>query len=612
MIWLGKNCGEAQVLSDMAVIGYPSMGVMIPGVTQCAIFWGVNPAESTPVYNPMDVSWPWLKQAKELGTKIIVIDPRRTKTAEIADLWLQIRPGTDGALGLGMLNVIINEELYDKAFVEKWCIGFDQIQKLVQEYPVDRVADITWLPKKDIIQAARWYATLTPATIGWGLADCHIGGGAVKSAVLTKSILRVITGSIGIMGGNFTGYTPTRLNWIKNIMWDKQFDHPLRKKDNLGADHWPIASVKGYNIYRDAMRNVHPEGFGGAQYNMFVSSHAIWKGILTEEPYPVKALLMQGSNPLLTFSNARTVYRALKSEKLSLHVSMDFTLTPSNMLADYVLPATDWLERPEVRDFWGFSDGIQGAKPVLVPMFERHHDYDLWRDLGKRLGQEDYWPDTLEEMYDKMLESSDTTFEALCAMPGRALPFDIPEEKKYEKKGFGTFSGKVELVPSVFEKLGYDPLPRYEEPPRSPVSTPGLAEDYPLILIAGSRVVQYTHTRFREQEKIRKVYPNPLVRMHPETAAELGIADGDTVVIETPEGKVRQKAKVWDGIHPRVVQADALWWYPELPGKDPCLFGVWESNINAILPDDEEFFDYAGDNYFRALLCRVYKAKEFV
>jgi anaerobic selenocysteine-containing dehydrogenase len=360
------------------------------------------------------------------------------------------------------------------------------------------------------------------------------------------------------------------------------------------------------------MKNVHPEGFGGAQYNMFVSSHAIWKGILTEKPYPVKAVLMQGSNPLLTFSNARTVHKALKSEKLALHVSMDFTLTPSNMLADYVLPATDWLERPEMRDFWGFSDGIQGAKAVLAPMFERHHDYDLWRDLGKRLGQAEYWPDTLEGMYDKMLESSDTTFEGLCAMPGRALPFDIPEEKPYEKKGFGTFSGKVELVPSVFEKLGYDPLPRYEEPPRSPVSTSELAEEYPLILIAGSRVVQYTHTRFREQEKIRKVYPNPLIRMHPDTAADLGISDGDTVVIETPEGKVRQKAKVWDGIHPRVVQADALWWYPELPGKEPCLFGVWESNINAILPDEEQFFDYAGDNYFRALLCRVYKAKEFV
>ncbi len=193
MIWLGKNCGEAQVLSDMAVIGYPSMGVMVPGITQCAIFWGTNPAESTPVYNPMDVSWPWLKQAKEMGTKIIVVDPRRTKTAEIADLWLQIRPGTDGALGLGMLNVIINEGLYDKEFVDKWCLGFDQIKALVQEYPTDRVADITWLAEKDIIQAARWYATLKPATIGWGLADCHIGGGAVKSADQSKSILRAIS-----------------------------------------------------------------------------------------------------------------------------------------------------------------------------------------------------------------------------------------------------------------------------------------------------------------------------------------------------------------------------------------------------------------------------------
>ncbi len=165
----------------------------------------------------------------------------------------------------------------------------------------------------------------------------------------------------------------------------------------------------------------------------------------------------------------------------------------------------------------------------------------------------------------------------------------------------------MELLPSVFEKLGVDPLPVYEEPPRSPVSTPKLAKKYPLILIYGSRVINYQHTRYREQNKLRNGYPNPLVRMHPETANKLGINDGDPVYIETPEGKVKQFAKVWDGIHPEVVQADAHWFYPEMPAKDPCLFGVWESNINAIVPDDKEYFDFAGDNYFRALLCKIYR-----
>jgi len=606
MIWQGKNCGEAQMLSDCAVLGYSSMGA-VSSKTRCAVIWGGNPAESA---SPN--VWAGLQEAKERGCKFIVVDPRRTETAEMADLWLQIRPGTDGALGLGMLNVIINEKLYDREFVERWCLGFDKIKALVQEYPPHHIADITWIPEDKIVQAARWYATLKPAALTWGVADCQIGGGAVKSSVLTKSILRAITGSLDIRGGNLIGSTPQRLRWIKNIMWDHQFDHPLRKRDNLGADRWPIASVKGYKLFREAMAKVYPDGFGAAQYQMFVNSGAIWNAILTEKPYPAKAVIMQGSNPLLVLGDAKTIYRALKSDNLSLHVSMELTMTPSSMLADYVLPATDWMERSELRDFWGFFDMIQGAKAVVPPLFERHNDYDLWRDLGRRLGQVEYWPDTIEGMYDKMLESAGTTFEKLCSLPGCALPIVTPESKDYEEKGFGTFSGKVELVPSILEKLGYDPLPKYQEPPRSPISTPTLAEEYPLILSTGSRVIHYSHSRYRDQHKLRKLYPYPLLQIHPETAADLGIAEGDTVYIETPEGRIRQRAKLWDGIHPRVVHADGYWWYPELQGKEPCLFGVWESNINAITPGTEESFDYAGNNAFRALLCRVYKAKDFV
>ncbi len=606
ILWQGKNCGEAQALAGCSVLGYTCSGTIVPGKTRCAIIWGGNPAVSRD-----QNMWAGIKSAREQGCKLIVVDPRRTETAEIADLWLQIRPGTDGALGLGMLNVIINEELYDKEFVNKWCIGFEQIKGLVQEYSPRRVAELTWIPEDKIVQAAQWYATMRPAALLYAVADCQIGGGAVQSSVFTKAILRAITGSVDVVGGNPISNTPQRLRWIKNIMWDRLLDHPLRKRDNLGADRWPVASVKGYKLFREAMAKVYPEGLGIAQYHLFVSSVAIWDGILTGKPYPLKAIITQGGNPLLTLGGARKTYQALKSDDLSLHVSMDFTLTPSNMLADYVLPATDWLERDELRDFWGMSDVVQGARAAVPPLFERHNDYDLWRDLGKRLGQSEYWPETVEAMYDKFLESTGITFEKLCSLADRSLPPVSYEPKGYEKKGFGTFSGKVELVPSILEKLGYDPLPRYQEPPRSPVSTPALAEDYPLILISGSRVVTYFHSCYRGQEKLRERYPYPLLQIHPETAAGLGIADGDTVYVETPEGRIRQRARVWDGIDPRVVHSDGYWWYPELPAKDPCLFGVWESNVNAITPGTEETFDYAGDNAFRGLLCRVYKAKDF-
>jgi len=157
ILWQGKNCGEAQQLADCAVLGYGCWMTVSPSETRCALIWGQNPAESAPTN-----IWELLKLAKARGCKIIVVDPRRTRTADIADLWLQVRPGTDGALGLAMLNVIINEGLYDREFVNKWCTGFDQIKALVQEYPPCCVAETTWVPEDKIVQAARWYATIKP------------------------------------------------------------------------------------------------------------------------------------------------------------------------------------------------------------------------------------------------------------------------------------------------------------------------------------------------------------------------------------------------------------------------------------------------------------------
>lgn len=625
MIWLGKNCGEAQFLSDSAVLGYPGVGFVVPGVTKCAMLWGNNVAESAPVKGGLMMGYHDIQPAREKGLKLIVVDPRRTKTADLADLWLQIRPGTDGALGLGMLNIIINEGWYDKEFVEKWCLGFDQVKEVAREYSPKRVSEITWIPEKDIIKAAEWYATMRPAALSWGVADCQMGIGAGKSSVHVKSILRAITGSLDRIGGNFIGETPKRIKQIDNIMWDLQLKHPLKKRDNLGAEHWPISSSRAYKLYREAMARVYPKGFGAAQYMNFVASYSIWRGILTGEPYPVKAVIGQGSNPIVTHGGARTIYKALKSDNLSLHLNMDYTLTPTNMLADYVLPATGWLEKAEMVDIWGFADIQHGTKPIVSPLYERHDDYDLWRDIGNRLGQEGHWPENLTAMFDKLLESAGLNFDELCSLPARTLAADLsedqsgakgfggsvlPEEKRYEVRGFGTFSGKVELVPTIFEKLGYDPLPRYVEPARSPVSTPELFKEYPLILMGGSRVKNYQHTRFRELDKVRKTYPHPLLAIHPDTADALGIADGDPVYIETPEGRIKQRANIFDGIHPKVVHADSMWWFPELPGKDPSLFGVWESNINAIVPDGPEYCDYAGDNYIRGLLCRVYKANE--
>ena len=600
---LGKNCGEAEFLAECAVYGYDTVAAwaepLDPQRTAVAIMWGANASQSAPGL------WKSWARAREQGTKVIVVDPRPTDCALGADLWLQLRPGTDGALALGMLNVIIAEGLYDKGFVERWCLGFDELRSLAERYPPSRVADITWVPAGRIAEAARMYAAAPAAILSFGVADCHLGSGAGLSAVLGKCWLRAVTGNIDREGGNRFSDPPLYTSFFDEINWDYQINHPLRTRDNVSAGRWPIASVKALALYREAMRKAHPNGWGAAQYMIYPAAHAVWDAISSGTPYPIRALIVQGTNPICSMGNTRAVHRALHSDNLELHVSMDHFMTPTAALADYVLPATDALERPNMLNMWGMSNFYMARDAAVAPQHGRRDDYQLWCDLGKRLGQGEHWPNTLEGWLDRLLAPAGVTFRRFLETPGYA---PSRECKRYEKNGFGTFSGKLELVPGVLTRLGYDPMAGYCEPPWSPVSAPDIAVEYPLILISGSRVRTYHHSSHRQVEKLRQRYPDPLLQINPETAAGLGIADGDEVYIETPLGRVKQRAQLLEGMHPQVVHADGYWWYPEREETEPSLFGVWESGINSILPDNADVCDYTGDSYFRGLLCRVYKS----
>jgi anaerobic selenocysteine-containing dehydrogenase len=604
-LYQGKNCGEAEHLAEWSVygnIGAPG-AVPTPGLTKCAVIWGVN----------VPVSWgqtlwnPFL-QAIEQGMKLIVVDPRLSESAEKADLWLQVRPGTDGALAYGMLNVIIDQGIYDKEFVDKWCLGFDELEAVVERYPPDRVETITWVPAEKIVEAARLYATSKPSLLSWGLGNSLLGKGTM-SAVLGKCFLRAISGNLDVPGGHPLDDAPEHLAYREELHWDKQLEHPLRKRDNVSAHLWPIASVRGLTLFREAMAKVHPKGCGPASYMIYPAPSCVWSAILEEDPYPIKALFTQGTNALVAFANSKRIHQALTHENLDLHVVMDHFMTPTAQLADYVLPATDALERPNILGsaMWGFGNVYSAVGPAVDRRYERRDDYELWRDLGNRLGQEGYWADTLEEWFDKLLEPSDVTFEKLSSREINWL-FPTPGERRYEEKGFATFSGKVELASSVLEKLGYEPLPEYEEPTWSPVRSPELAKEYPLVLTSGASSAYFYRSHHKMLDKMRRQHPYPFLQIHPETARELGVSEGDWVYVETPLGRVKEKAQLFDGVHPQVVHADALWWYPEQPGEEPSLSGVWDCTINAIVPDDAEQNDYAGNQCFRALLCRVYPA----
>lgn len=583
-----------------ATYGSPSLENNIPGVTKCIVVWGGNDAVSHPV------SWRSIVEAKKAGAKLITIDPRYTETAKGSDLWLQIRPGTDCALALAWLNVIISDELYDKEFVEKYTVGFDKIKVLVKDFTPGKVSEITWIPAEKIEESARMYASHKPAHIRtFCTGPDHIGRNAVQSS-RARCILRAITGNLDVQGGEMlapAGRGESKVRVELEIELNEKLPVEQRAKQ-LGADRFKVQSWPGYELFRKYTEG-HPYAYlSPARFMATANWPTVVRAILTEKPYPVKSVIAQATNPLLWISNSKLVYQGLKA--LDLFVVMDVFMTPTAMLADYVLPATDWLERPVFQGI-GFLNISHGGVRSVNPEAERRDDYQLWHGLGVRLGQDNYWWDTLEEAYGYRVEPAGFKSYQEFVEKQRIIT-DIQEYKKYERYPFATPSGKVELYSSIFKQLGYDPLPSYEEPPESPVSTPELAIEYPLILITGCKIKPYYHSEFRQIQSARKKHPDPLVQLHPDTAKEFDIADGDWVTIETPIGSVRQRALIDTGIDPRVISAEHAWWFPEDPAPEPSLYGVWKSNINALLDDHPDKCDSTCGSWpYKAFLCKIYK-----
>lgn len=567
--------------------------------TRCILLWGGG----GPRY--WDVFWKSaVKARQEKGAKIIVIDPRGIDSTQQADLWLQIRPGTDCALALAMIHHIIEKDLYDKAFVERWCHGFADLRQRAALYPAEKASEITWVPADKIRQAAEWYATLTPGVTnhGMGIEQLH----NVIETLHAHFILSALCGNVDAKGGDIFA-TPYRgMVHEQHIAAHERLSETQVNK-TLGIDRFRLMSRKGFDLVQGHLRRVYGnEAFARTSYEAFAHGPSLYRAVLTGKPYPVRGMITLSSNPMVTVPNTKLVYEALKS--LDLYVVADFFMTPSAQLADYVLPATTYLERPWI---WAYS-GIVGsdrAMPKAVEgQYDRRDDYDIWRGLGLQLGQEADWPwESLEDLYDYRLKPVGLTFREFMDRGG--FLSSPRENRRYEKTGFATSTGKIELSSKTLEALGYDPLPQYREPPESPVSRPDLTEDYPFILITGGRHLPYYHSEHRQVASMRKMHPEPIVQIHPRTAASLGIEDGDWVWIESPRGKIQQKCRTFEGIDPRVVHAQHGWWYPEEDGAEPFLHGVWKSNVNVLTDDDPDVCNpISGGWPLRTLLCRVDRA----
>ena len=534
---------------------------------KCIMVWGNNLVIS----NPDCYKGEPFSRALDAGAKLIAVDPRRTRIAARADVWLPLRPGSDTALALGMLNVIINEALYDKDFVDNHVHGWASFVERVNEYPLSRVEQITWVPKEKIREAAVLFATTKPAAIQWGVAIEQ----QINCADNNRSLLALmgITGNIDARGGQVLFKPPK----IKNV---SQFGaHKMLPKEQadkrLGGNRFRLAG--NFAI---------------------INPKCVWDAILDENPYPVKMLFLISSNPVITRANAKQVYRAL--EKTEFMVVSDFFLTPTAELADLVLPAATWLEMDYIGDFWKRHGYILPRRKV-VQVGECRSDHEMLNDLAHRVGQGEHWWKTFEGGLDYILEPMGITWQEFKTM--EYIRGELTYEK-YKEHGFSTPTRKFELYSTLLEKWNYDPLPQFREPPESPYSTPELFKEYPYILITGRRQPGFFHSENRQLPWLRELHRDPMVEIHPQTAEKEGIEEGDWVIIESPRGKVRQRAKLFAGMDPRIVSAEHGWWFPEK--KDP-LHGWDESNINILTDNAYDTCDPAmGATSVRTLLCKIY------
>ena len=564
----GHMCYVSRVASTLVTVGNLPIADY-EGGPRCIVLWGCNPQWTNPDEYKGEGFW----RAYKKGAKLICIDPRKGFTAKKADLWLQLRPGTDAALAMGFHHVILEEDLYDTEFVQTYINGWEAFKERVRNYPLEKVQEITWVDKDLIRKAARMYAKTKPACIHWGVPTEQTNNCADCTRTLTG--LMAVTGNLDRPGGNVLFVNP------------------------------PTRTVAEFSRHKDLSIEQRAKRLGGDRYKLgarvaFITPKVAWEAILTEKPYPLKAGLLCGTNPIMTRANAKEVYQAL--DKIEFLTVIDFFMTPTADLADIFLPAGTWLEQDHVADNWK-RHGFVLARQKCVEIGEAWQDHKIFLELGKRMGQD--WWDTVEDSLDYLLEPSGLTweeFKKVGYLKGEMV------YHKYKERGFSTPTGKVELYSTVLEKWGFDPLPKYTELPESPVSKPELLDRYPYILNAGLRTPTFFHSANRNIPWLREIRPDPIVEIHPDTAQKHGIEEGDWVFIESPRGRVKERAKFNAGIDPRVIVAEHGWWYPEI--KEPG--HGWDiSNINLLMDNSHESMDPAiGATNLRVCLCSITRVEE--
>lgn len=564
-----STCARSAALSGMLLFGTGNSGTMPTATTKTCMLWSQNPAWSAP-YN----MWKFL-DAKERGVRFIVVDPRFTPTARsLADIHLQLRPGTDGALALGMINVMIKEGLYDSEFVTKWVQGFDELKEYVKDFPLEQVEKITWVPAAKIVEAVRLFATNKPSTWMGSASNFH-SANANQNFRAIQSLV-AITGCLDVEGGVTFATNPLPVDGHGCSPAFTRYPELLPKLADKRVDrkYFPVWAEK----IEELQVNKIPEYVKDGE---------------------LKAAVLFGVNCMM-WPQSHLYQEAFKN--MEFVVAVDYFQRPmTHNFVDMILPAATALERMAPLAVFGRS--IYLREPVVQPLGEARSDWDIIFQLGVKLGHsQEFWNGNVEAGMNSQLEPLKLTVDDLRKNPQKmaTVPPPGPEKyKKYElgllrrdgKPGFNTPSGKVEIYSDTLKKNGYDPLPTYKEPLESPLSNSELAKKYPLVLNSGSRLPFYTHSKLRNMPWLREIMPDPVVRLNPADAAKRGIKDGDNVVIEAPLGSIKVKAQVTNLV---------------MPGVTDIFHGWEQANVNELIP--RNFDPISGFPPYKEGLCDVRKA----
>jgi len=529
------------------------------------IVWGSNPAIDSPPINLKKILG-----AKARGTKVVVIDPLKTYTAEKADEWIGLRPGTDGALALGMAHVIMEEGLYDTAFADDWTHGLEEFKEYVKGFPPEEVEKITWVKAEKIRTLAEDLAKpKTSLLLHTGLEYTNSGVQNIRAIL----IFWALAGNLDRPGGlvfRMPQVSPVRRNRID----------PPQGKPAIGLDRHPF--------YCDLNRSGH-----------FME---IPRAILKGDPYPVKGLIVLGGSIITAFPSPELWRRSF--EALDCLLVIDRFSTNEALYADIVFPATTMFE---ITSYKRYPGHLSFRERVVPPVGEARNDYLILAELAKILGYGDHYPQSEEEMLDFVFKGTPNFLEQLKSRPG-GIPFSSPPMvyekykagllRKDKHPGFETPSGKFEITSNLLKKYGHDPLPLYQEPSEGPLGSPELLKEFSLVLTTGTRIQSAFRSQHLNISGLLKLQDKPNILIHPEDAERRGIRNGDKVWVKTKRGRVPFYAKVTKRITKGVIEAN-------MGGGGPLQPQTWrEANVNE-LTDPENRDPVSGFPVFKALLCEV-------